>query len=45
MRILNLFPQKNHVNLKESVSFDAMDQRRLITPFCMQWPEVIEDRV
>jgi len=44
IEINSLFPKKNHVNLKEAVSFEVIDQRRLEDmkgPFGASWPGVI----
>jgi len=44
IEIINHLSKKNHVNLKEAVSFEAIDQRGLEEmedPFGTQWPGVI----
>jgi lipopolysaccharide transport system ATP-binding protein len=44
LEIVSLFPKKNHVNLKEIVTFETIDQRALAEmkdPFGTQWPGVI----
>jgi lipopolysaccharide transport system ATP-binding protein len=44
LEIVSLFPKKNHVSLKEIVTFETIDQRELAEmkgPFGTQWPGVI----
>jgi len=48
IEITSLFPQKKHVNMKEIVSFEAIDQRKLEEmkdPFGSQWPGVMRPKL